>query len=55
MQWAWTFGQGVDLIPLALSAPPGLDVEQLITLAFSSFLQAVREHECDDHHQPDIR
>jgi len=32
MQWAWKFGQGVDLIPQGLNAPPDLDVEQLITL-----------------------
>ena len=32
MQWAWAFGQGVDLIPQGLSAPPDLDVEQLMTL-----------------------
>jgi hypothetical protein len=32
MQWAWAFGQGVDLIPQGLSAPPDLDVEQLLTL-----------------------
>jgi hypothetical protein len=32
MQWAWAFCQGVDLIPQGLSAPPDLDVEQLMTL-----------------------
>jgi len=32
MQWAWAVGQGVDLIPQGLNAPPDLDVEQLITL-----------------------
>jgi len=32
MQWAWAVGQGVDLIPLGLNAPPDLDVEQLMTL-----------------------
>ena len=32
MQWAWAFGQGVDLIPQELSAPSDLDVEQLMTL-----------------------
>ena len=32
MQWAWAVGQGIDLIPLGLSAPPDLDVEQLMTL-----------------------
>ena len=32
MQWAWAFGQGVDLIPQGLSAPPDLDVEHLMTL-----------------------
>jgi hypothetical protein len=32
MQWAWAFGQGVDLIPQGLSAPPDLEVEQLMTL-----------------------
>ena len=32
MQWAWAFGQGIDLIPQGLSAPPDLEVEQLMTL-----------------------
>ena len=32
MQWAWAFGQGVDLIPQGLSPPPGLNDEQLMTL-----------------------
>jgi len=32
MQWAWAFGLSVDLIPQGLSAPPDLDVEQLMTL-----------------------
>jgi hypothetical protein len=32
MQWCWAFGQGVELIPAGLSAPPDLDVEQLMTL-----------------------
>jgi hypothetical protein len=32
MQWAWAVGQGVDFIPQGLSAPPDLDVEQLMTL-----------------------
>jgi len=32
MQWLWAFGQGVDIIPKGLSAPPDLDVEQLMTL-----------------------
>jgi hypothetical protein len=32
MQWAWAFGQGVDLIPQGLSAPPDLEVDQLLTL-----------------------
>jgi hypothetical protein len=32
MQWAWAVGQGADLIPQGLSAPPDLDVEQLMTL-----------------------
>jgi hypothetical protein len=32
MQWCWTFGQGVDLIPKGLLPPPDLDVEQLMTL-----------------------
>ena len=32
MQWAWAIGQGTDLIPQGLSAPPDLDVEQLMTL-----------------------
>jgi len=32
MQWAWAFGQEVDLIPQGLNAPPDPDVEQLMTL-----------------------
>lgn len=32
MQWGWSFLQGVDIIPNGLSAPPNLDVEQLMTL-----------------------
>jgi hypothetical protein len=32
MQWVWAFGQGVDLIPKGLAAPPDLQVEQLMTL-----------------------
>ena len=32
MQWLWAFGQGVDIIPYTLAAPPDLDVEQLMTL-----------------------
>jgi hypothetical protein len=32
MQWAWAFGQGMDLVPKDLPAPPDLDVEQLMTL-----------------------
>ena len=32
MQWAWAVGQGADLIPQGLNAPPDLDVEQLMTL-----------------------
>ena len=32
MQWCWAFGQGVDIIPQGLSAPPDLDVEQLMVL-----------------------
>jgi hypothetical protein len=32
MQWVWAFGQGVDIIPKELHAPPDLDVEQLMTL-----------------------
>jgi hypothetical protein len=32
MQWLWAFGQGVDIIPKELHAPPDLDVEQLMTL-----------------------
>jgi len=32
MQWAWAVGQGFELIPQGLSAPPDLDVEQLMTL-----------------------
>jgi hypothetical protein len=32
MQWIWAFGQGVDLIPKGLAAPPDLQVEQLMTL-----------------------
>ena len=26
-QWVWAFGQGVDLIPMGLAAPPDLQVE----------------------------
>jgi len=32
LQWAWAVGQGVDLIPHGLNAPPDLNVEQLMTL-----------------------
>ena len=32
MQWCWAFGQGVDIIPYGLAAPPDLDVEQLMVL-----------------------
>ena len=32
MQWVWAFGQGVDLIPKGLAAPPDLQIEQLMTL-----------------------
>jgi hypothetical protein len=32
MQWCWAFGQGVDIIPQGLAAPPDLDVEQLMVL-----------------------
>ena len=32
MQWCWAFGQGVDIIPSGLAAPPNLDVEQLLVL-----------------------
>ena len=32
MQWCWSFGQGMDLIPKELNPPPDLDVEQLMTL-----------------------
>lgn len=32
MQWCWAFGQGIDIIPKELHAPPDLDVEQLMTL-----------------------
>jgi hypothetical protein len=32
MQWLWAFGQGCDIIPKDLPAPPDLDVEQLMTL-----------------------
>ena len=32
MQWAWAVGQGADLIPQGLNAPPDLDVEHLMTL-----------------------
>jgi hypothetical protein len=31
-QLAWAFSQGVDLILQGMSAPPDLDVEQLMTL-----------------------
>ena len=32
LQWLWTFGQGVDLIPKDLPAPPGLQTDQLMVL-----------------------
>jgi hypothetical protein len=32
MQWGWSFGQGMDIIPKDLHPPPDLDVEQLMTL-----------------------
>jgi len=32
MQWGWSFGQGVDIIPAGLPAPPNLEVEHLMTL-----------------------
>jgi hypothetical protein len=32
MQWGWSFGQGIELIPAGLAAPPNLEVEQLMTL-----------------------
>ena len=32
MQWAWTLGDSIDLIPRGLRAPPDLDVEQLTIL-----------------------
>lgn len=32
MQWIWAFGQGVDLIPKGLSAPPDLQTDQLMVL-----------------------
>ena len=32
MQWLWAFGQGVDLIPKSLSAPPDLQTDQLMVL-----------------------
>jgi hypothetical protein len=32
MQWMWAFGQGVDIIPKGLAAPPDLQIEHLMTL-----------------------
>ena len=32
MQWLWAFGQGVDLIPKDLPAPPDLQTDQLMVL-----------------------
>jgi hypothetical protein len=32
MQWIWAFGQGVDLIPKGLAAPPDLQTDQLMVL-----------------------
>jgi hypothetical protein len=32
MQWVWAFGQGVDIIPKGLAAPPDLQIEHLMTL-----------------------
>ena len=32
MQWLWAFGQGVDLIPKGLPAPPDLQTDQLMVL-----------------------
>jgi hypothetical protein len=32
MQWGWSFGQGIEIIPAGLTAPPNLEVEQLMTL-----------------------
>ena len=32
MQWLWAFGQGVDLIPRGLPAPPDLQTDQLMVL-----------------------
>ena len=32
MQWLWALGQGIDLIPKGLSAPPDLQTDQLMVL-----------------------
>ena len=32
LQWIWTFGQGIDLIPKGLSAPPDLQTDQIMVL-----------------------
>jgi hypothetical protein len=32
LQWVWAFGQGVDIIPKGLAAPPDLQIEHLMTL-----------------------
>ena len=32
LQWLWTFGQGVDLIPKGLASPPNLQTDQLMVL-----------------------
>ena len=32
MQWIWAFGQGVDIIPKGLAAPPDLQTDQLMVL-----------------------
>ena len=32
MQWLWAFGQGVDVIPKGLPAPPDLQTDQLMVL-----------------------
>ena len=32
MQWLWAFGQGIDLIPKDLPAPPDLQIDQLMVL-----------------------
>jgi hypothetical protein len=32
MQWIWSFGQGMDIIPKGLQPPPDLQTDQLMVL-----------------------